>query len=152
MAPGGSLAPADGLHHTFYTTPMTSLSQIPCALQSNITFHNKRKMMSGSRQFKVRNWKVKMWTIKNSFGNLVKYCPSDVSQDVFKAISRYGINLEENITRDKHTTSAQKPSNFYKKSFNSVVLCFQNNLKSSIICSTLQTTTSFLQNLTPAIL
>lgn len=36
MAPGGFLAPADGLHHTFYTTPMTSLPQISCALQSNI--------------------------------------------------------------------------------------------------------------------
>lgn len=36
MAPGRSLALADGLHHTFYTTPMTSLPQIPSALQSNI--------------------------------------------------------------------------------------------------------------------
>lgn len=27
---------ADGLHHTSHTTPMTSLPQIPCALQSNI--------------------------------------------------------------------------------------------------------------------
>lgn len=53
--------------------------------------------------------------IKNSFGNLVKYCPSEASQDVFCAISRYSANLEANIPRDKHITSAQKTKPVEKK-------------------------------------
>lgn len=104
-----------------YTTPSTlhpwpAFPRSPVLSKATLSqSHNKLKMMSGRRQFKLRNWKVKGWTIKNSFGNLVKYCPSDAFQDVFYAISRYRANLEANIPREKHTTSAQKTKPVQKK-------------------------------------